>query len=150
MDSIALLRTLLERAESERDTAITVLRQAEAHQQQARAQGDQLQAYRGDYDRRWTLQFRQSGTRELLQCQQAFGQRLEQAIGQQHSQTSHLGNRVALARSVLLAREQRVAVVRKLIERRGRELQHIAGRREQRGDDEVAQRQHQRLGALQN
>ncbi len=144
MDSINLLHSLLERAQAERDTAITVLRQAEALVRQASAQADQLHAYRSDFDQRWTLRFRQSGTRELLDCQQAFGQRLSQAIDHQRNDSVHMGNRVERARAALMAREQRVAAVRKLIERREQELQRMAGRREQREDDDIAQRQHQR------
>jgi flagellar protein FliJ len=144
MDSIALLTSLLQRAEAERDTAITVLRQAEAQQAQAQAQADQLQAYRQDFDQRWTLRFRQSGARELLDCRQAFGERLQQAITGQASQTSQMANRVALARKALLQREQRVGAVRKLIERRAAELARIAQRRDQRANDETAQRQHLR------
>ena len=144
MDSITLLRQLLERAQAERDTAVTVLRQAEAMARQASAQADQLQAYRSDFDQRWTLRFRQSGTRELLECQQAFGQRLSSAIAHQRTDSQHLGNRVDRARAALLAREQRVAAVRKLVERRQQELQRIANRREQRDNDDTAQRQHRR------
>lgn len=144
MDSINLLRSLLERAQAERDTAVTVLRQAEALVRQASAQANQLHSYRSEYDQRWTLRFRQSGTRELLECQQAFGQRLSQAIAHQRSDSQHLGNRVVRARAALMARELRVAAVRKLIERREHELQRMVGRREQRHDDEIAQRQHQR------
>lgn len=144
MDSVNLLKSLLQRAESERDTAIAVLRQAEAMQAQARAQAQQLQDYRHDYDQRWTLRFRQAGARELLDCRHNFGERLDQAIVGQSTNADQLGNRVKLARDALLAREQRVAAVGKLIERRLHELQRVAQRREQRADDEIAQRQHQR------
>lgn len=144
MDSIALLSSLLQRAEAERDTAVGVLRQAEAQQQQARQQAEQLRSFRQDYDQRWTLRFRQAGSRELLDCRHTFGERLGQAIDGQDTQVDHLGNRVNLARQALLAREQRVAAVRKLIERRQHELARLADRREQRASDETAQRQHQR------
>jgi flagellar FliJ protein len=140
MNSIAMLQTLLQRAEADRDTALGVLRQAEALVQQAEAQARQLNDYRSEYDLRWTDRFRQSGTPELLHCRRGFGQRLDQAIAHQHTNTHQLGNRVQQAREVLLAREQRVAAVRKLIERRRAELLKIAARRDQRHTDEAAQR----------
>lgn len=140
MNSIALLQTLLQRAEADRDTAANVLRQAEALVQQAELQARQLHDYRGEYDLRWTARFRESGTTALLHCHRGFGQRLDQAINHQQVNSQHLGNRVQQARSVLLAREQRVAAVRKLIERRQAELLKIANRRDQRNTDEAAQR----------
>jgi len=140
MNSIALLQTLLQRAEADRDTALAVLRQAQALVQQAEAQARQLHDYRSEYDQRWTDRFRQSGTPELLHCHRGFGQRLDQAISHQQTNTQQLGNRVQQARQVLLAREQRVAAVRKLIERRQAELLKLADRRDQRATDEAAQR----------
>lgn len=140
MNSIALLQTLLQRSEADRDTALGVLRQAEALVQQAQAQAQQLHDYRGEYDQRWTTRFRESGTPELLHCHRGFGQRLDHAIHHQDTNAQHLGNRVKQARDVLLARELRVAGVRKLIERRLLELQKITHQREQRSTDEAAQR----------
>lgn len=140
MNSLLLLRTLLQRAEAERDTALAALRQVEALVQQAEQQARQLHEYRQDYDQRWTERFRESGTTELLHCHRGFGQRLDHAIGHQQVNSHHLGNRLRLARELLLAREQRVAAVRKLIERRQAELLQIAARRDQRATDEAAQR----------
>lgn len=140
MNSIALLQQLLQRAESDRDTAIAVLRQAEQMVERAEAQARQLNDYRSEYDARWTERFRQSGTPELLHCHRGFGNRLDQAIRYQQNDAQNLGNRVQQAREVLLAREQRVAAVRKLIERRQTELGRLAERRDQRATDEAAQR----------
>ena len=138
--AIKLLQNLLAQAEGERDTAAKVLRQAEALVQQAETQARQLHDYRGEFDRRWTTHFRQSGTPELLQCQRGFGQRLDQAIHHQQLNTQQLGNRVQQARSVLMARELRVAMVRKLVQRRLAELSQLTERRDQRSTDEAAQR----------
>lgn len=151
MDSIALLQTLLQRAEAERDNALAVLRQAEAQLRAAEAQAEQLRNYRSEYDQRWTLRFRQAGggSRELLQHHQNFGLRLDEAITHQNGSTAQLVQRAERARAVLLQREQRVAGVRKLIERRQQELGRMAQRREQRAEDEMAMRQHQRRMALQ-
>lgn len=140
MNSIALLQTLLQRAEAERDNALAVMRQAEALVQQAQQQAQQLQGYRTEYDQRWTTRFQEHGTTELLHCHRGFGQRLDHAISMQLINTSQLSNRVQQARDTLLAREMRVAGVRKLIERRQGELAKMAARRDQRQTDEAAQR----------
>jgi flagellar FliJ protein len=138
--SIALLTTLLERAEQERDAAAAALRQAEALVAQAEQQAQALHNYRGEYDQRWTTRFQQAGTPELLHCHRGFGQRLDQAINHQQANTRHLDQRLQQARNLLLAREQRVAAVRKLIGRRQAELLAAANRRDQRATDEAAQR----------
>ena len=140
MTTIALLQTLLEQAEAERDSAQTRMRQADQQLQQARQQADSLHQYRVEYDQRWVARFRQSGTPELLQCHRSFGQRLDYAIGVQDHTHDHLAQRLAQARQALLAREQRVAAVRKLIERRLAAQRLLTDRREQRNTDEAAQR----------
>lgn len=138
--SIALLNTLLERAEQERDAAGAALRQVEAQVAHAEQQAQALHSYRGEYDQRWTTRFQQAGTPELLHCHRGFGQRLDQAIHHQQANTRHLAQRLQQARSLLLAREQRVAAVRKLIGRRQAEVLAAANRRDQRATDEAAQR----------
>lgn len=140
MSSSQSLTTLLDHAEAERDAALNALRNAEAGAAAAQAQLEQLQDYRTQYQQRWSAQFRQSGTIEVLQCYQGFGQRLEQAITQQSQIAAQAESRLQQARTLLLEREQRVAAVRKLIERRQQEQLRIAGRREQRSTDEAAQR----------
>lgn len=132
------LSLLLNRAEQERDSALMVLRQAEAQLQQADGQAQQLRDYRQDYDQRWTARFRESGTGALLHCHRGFGERLELAIAHQQGNLQHLQTRVERARQALLQREQRVAAVRKLIERRQAELLVTAYRREQRATDAQA------------
>ena len=140
LNSILMLQTLLQRAEAERDTALAVLRQVEGLVQQAELQARQLLDYRGDYDQRWTTRFCESGTTVLLHCHRSFGQRLDQAIDHQQTNTQQLGNRLKQARELLAVREQRAAAVRKLIERRQAELQKMDARRDQRSTDEAAQR----------
>jgi flagellar FliJ protein len=142
MESSATLNTLLEQAEAARDAQQIVLRNCEAAAEHAQAQADQLLAYRGQYNQRWSTHFRQPGSIELLQCVQGFSQRLDQAISHQTQACAQAQNRVVQARAELLAREQRVAAVRKLIERRQAEQVRATERREQRSSDEAAQRRH--------
>jgi len=134
------LQSVLQHAESERDAAATTLRQAEAAAARSDAQASQLSQYRGDYRQRWSAQFALGGTASLLHCHHGFGQRLDQAIAQQQLHCASAAQRVAQARGVLQAREQRVAAVRKLIERRLAGLRQQADRREQKQTDEAAQR----------
>ncbi|MBI5258710.1 MAG: flagellar export protein FliJ [Burkholderiales bacterium] len=142
MDAPSTLTTLLQQAEADRDAAQAVLRHCEAVAAQAQAQAEQLSAYRSQYQQRWTTQFRQSGAIELVQCYQGFAQRLEQAITQQTHTTTQAQSRLEQARAQLIAREQRVAAVRKLIERRQAEQNRVAERRDQRNTDEAALRRH--------
>ena len=144
--SDTLLPALLQLAQTERDRAASALRAAEAQAAQALAQARDLHSYRSDQDQRWLARFQQTGTQaggpELLDCHRNFGQRLDQAIGLQTSHVHQLDQRLQQARAALLAREQRVAAVRKLMGRRLAQQQQIEQRRDQRSTDEAAQRVH--------
>ena len=140
MSTQSLLETLLQRAQTDRDRAIAALRHAEGLVAQAQALARQLWDYRTAFDERWMTRFRSAGAPELLHCQRGFGQRLDQAIAAQQSNTGQLGNRVQQARALLIAREQRVATVQKLMAKRQTSAQMIAARRDQRHTDEAAQR----------
>jgi len=140
METSNTLTTLLQQAESDRDAQQTVLRGLENAAAAAQNQAEQLLAYRAQYQQRWTSQFRQSGTIEVLQAYQGFSLRLDQAIAHQNHSAAQAHTRVQQARAELLAREQRVAAVRKLIERRMAEQQRSVERREQRSTDEFASR----------
>lgn len=142
LKSIPLLQTLLERAEAERDAAQAQLKVVEQQTRHARNQADDLHQYRNEYDQRWVARFQQSGTPVLVQCHRNFGQRLDQAIDLQQTTAQQLDQRSQQARRLLLEREQRVAAVRKLIQRRQAEAQRVTDQREQRSTDEAAQRSH--------
>lgn len=138
------LQTLLEHAEHQRDAALADLLQAEALARRQRAMAEQLQAYRVDYCRRHPALGGQSTSIELLRCHQGFMQRLDQALQQQESQLQAADARCTTLRERLLAKEMRVASVRKLLERRGDDARLQADRMEQRRSDEAAQQQHRR------
>lgn len=137
---LSSLQTLLGHAEGERDGARAALGAAEDALARQRAQADQLAAYRQEYRQRWSAQFAQAGAPALLQHYHAFSQRLDQAIDQQARQCLGGEQRVRQARALLVEREQRVAAVRKLIERRLQALQRETDRRDQKRSDEAAQR----------
>ncbi len=144
--NLQALTVLLERAEAERDEALRLLQDAQAKASAARNQHDQLNQYRTDYRHRWTQEFAQRTTVQLLGCYQNFGQRLDQAIGQQGGIADFADQRVSTARDQLRERELRVASVRKLIERRRAESMRQQMRQDQRATDEQAARAASRGG----
>lgn len=134
------LHTLLEQAEAERNGALTAYNQTRLRCDAAREQALQLEAYRADYQRRWSAQFAQGAALEIVHCYRGFADRLEAAIAQQ-GHTVRLAQAALLrAGDVLSAHELRLASVRKLIERRSAALQQASERREQKADDEHATR----------
>jgi flagellar protein FliJ len=145
--SLAALNTLREREQAERDRALAQLRDAQSQADHAQAQAEQLRQYRAEYAQRWTTQFRQQGTMELVQCYQAFMQRLEQAVAQQAAIAEQTRLRVDLHRDAVRECEMRLASVARLIERREQQQQRQADRAEQRASDETAQRVHERTQA---
>lgn len=140
MDRLSLLHTLLDREKEKRDAAITEWRHAETQAQAAREQADSLVAYRAEYRKRWTGQFKQSGAIEILRCYQGFVERLEQAIGAQQNVAEQAANRMQAARQRLRHRETKVATVQRLIERRVQAAAMRELRRDQKVSDEAAQR----------
>ena len=135
MDRMQLLATLLEREEGRRDEAQAALRQAQQQADAAKAQGEALLAYRDEYRQRWGGQFRQGTSIELLRCYQGFVQRLDQAITFQEGQCAHQNGLLERARQLLRQRETRVAMVRKLIERRQLAARQVQERRDQKACD---------------
>ncbi len=138
--NLQALTVLLERAEAERDEALRLLREAQARADAATHQRDQLSQYRTDYRQRWSQEFAQRTTVQILGCYQNFGGRLDQAIGQQTGIAQYADQRLNAARDVLREREMRVASVRKLIERRRAETLRAQMRQDQRTTDEQAAR----------
>jgi flagellar protein FliJ len=140
MDRMILLETLLDREQRRRDAALAEWQAAQQQADSAREQCEALQVYRVEYRKRWSAQFQQGATMEILRCYQGFVERLDQAIVSQQGSSLQADQRVVLARDRLRQRETRVAMVRKLMERRRHA--HVAqiGRREQKAADEAAQR----------
>lgn len=138
--NLSALLILLERAEIERDEALQALQQARARADAARLQANQLNDYRQEYQQRWTQQFAQRTTVDILGCYQTFGSRLDQAITSQGNVASHAETHLTKAQELLRERELRVASVRKLIERRRQEQLRSQMRQEQKATDEQAAR----------
>ena len=134
------LNTLLEQAEAERNRALAALNQTRTRCEAARAQAQQLDAYRADYQQRWAVQFARGAALEIVRCYQGFSERLETAIAQQGHAVVQAQAAQARAGDMLTAHELRVASVRKLIERRAQAQRQMAAQREQKADDEQAMR----------
>jgi flagellar FliJ protein len=134
------LNTLLEQAEAERNLALAGFNQARARHDAARAQAVQLEAYRGDYQQRWSAQFARGAALDIVRCYQGFADRLETAITQQRHAVTQAHAAQVRASDTLSAHELRVASVRKLIERRLQAERQMAAQREQKADDEHAMR----------
>lgn len=140
MSSLKPLQTLLECAERERDEARQRFEQHRTAHQAATDQAQALAQWRLEYQQRWQAQFARGGSVEIVRCYQDFMARLAQAISDQDLAVARAHGSLDAARAVLAAREQRVAAVEQLIERRLRELQAVARRREQKDTDEQAAR----------
>lgn len=138
-DTQALL-TLLERETAIRDEAAVALRQAVEHRDRVLDQAAQLAQYRADYVSRWQAQFARSAPIEILTCYRSFMARLDQAVSQQDALAERARASAERNREFLVEAERRVAAVRKLIERRQAEHRKTLDRREQKLNDEAAQR----------
>lgn len=134
------LNTLLEQAEADRNQALSAFNQTRARSEAARTQATQLDAYRADYQQRWSRQFAQGAALEIVRCYQGFADRLEAAITQQGHAVAQAEAALARAGDHLNAHELRLASVRKLIERRLAAERQALERREQKADDEQAMR----------
>ena len=140
MKRLALLKTLLEREQKRRDEQMASVRTAVANAEAQQQQADGLGSYRTDYCRKWSAQFQQAATIEILRSYQGFLSRLDQAITQQQSVLEHAHRMVEAHRQRLVEREIRVATVERLIQRREAMLAKAADRRDQKNLDELAQR----------
>jgi flagellar FliJ protein len=134
------LHTLLEQAEAGRNQALAAFNHKRAHRDAARAQAAHLDAYRADYLQRWSAQFAQGATLEIVRCYQGFADRLETAIVQHGHTLTHAEAALAHAGEQLTAHELRVASIRKLLERREQFARQAIERQEQKADDENAMR----------
>ena len=134
------LTILLERATSQRDEAQRALQDLLSRAEQARAQHGQLAQYRAEYQQRWSQQFAQQGTMDIVACYQTFRGRLDEAIHSQGHVASHADQRVSRARESLLELETRVAAITKLMERRRLEVSRAQQRQDQKTTDEQAAR----------
>ena len=139
-DDLHSLRTLLARAEGQRDEALADQLRLDAAQRAAAVQAEQLVVYRREYEQRWSAEFCREGRIELVRCYQGFMERLTQAVEQQHRVADHAAVQAGRAATVVLELEIRATALQKVIERRLRERNVAAARFEQKQSDESASR----------
>src|SRR5690606_24583186 len=89
---------------------------------------------------RWKSQFQQAGGMEIMRCYQDFMARLTEAELEQQRRAEHSKGISERLRLQLIERERRVAAVTQLIQRREKEEQARANRRDQKATDELAAR----------
>jgi len=145
MSALKPLISLIEVAERERDDALARFERMRQAAQAAQDQGQALRQWRGEYVARWQTQFQTGSSVEIVRCYQEFMARLAQAIAEQDIAIERTRNSLEAARQLLQAREQRLAAVGQLIDRRRREQAQAESRREQKATDEQAARRPQRL-----
>jgi flagellar protein FliJ len=137
MDTLA---TLLEQAEAQRDSALAAFNHSRARRDATRSQLHDLERYQADYTARWNHQFQQGAALEIVRSYHQFADRLQLALTQQAHALAVAEQALARANDTLAAHELRVASVRKLMQRRVTEARARDERREQRSDDDFAQR----------
>lgn len=140
MNPMQPLQALLAQAERERDEAWGHAKRAADRHAGAASQAEELLAYRREYEQRWNEQFKTGGRMELVLCYRAFMERLTHALEQQQRVVQHAVQQMEQSRVQLCEHELRVASVRKLMERRHREMQRTAERHEQKQTDEFGAR----------
>ena len=136
--SLQALQSVLDHAVAERDEVTAHLYMSLENTRRIGSQMEQLHSYREQYRQRWTAQFRQIAAIEVVHSYQAFVTRLDHAIEQLRLQLEQAQTQAQQARELLVARETRVASVRKLIERRLMEQGRTVAAREQKHSDERA------------
>ncbi|HEU4458610.1 MAG TPA: flagellar export protein FliJ [Methylibium sp.] len=140
MNAPPALQTLLDHASAQRDNALAAHRRALVALQGAQAQAEQLVAHRRDTMERAGPRAQQPASLLVMQSYQGFIARLDEAVRQQQLRVDAARARKQQAEAALLAAEQRVASVRKLIEGRMAEAELAFAKREQKGSDEFASR----------
>ena len=140
MTTLQPLVALLAQTERQRDLALADHLKAQSARDAAQTQAEQLVVYRREYEQRWSAQFCREGRIELVRCYQGFIERLTQAVEQQALIAASLAQQAEQASTTLRQREQQLAAVRKLIERRLAEDRAAGLRHEQKQTDELAAR----------
>jgi flagellar protein FliJ len=141
MDTLDLrsLEMVLQRETELRDIAARALREAEQRVAQVLAQSEALQTYRRETARRWSTPAGELTSTLQLQTTRGFLARLDEALDQQRQAEHRADSLATQRRTELMAAEQRVAVVEKLIARRTQTHVTRVQRREQKSTDELAQ-----------
>ncbi|MFT4241175.1 MAG: flagellar export protein FliJ [Acidovorax sp.] len=146
MNALNALTVAIEAAVRKRDEARRVLQDAQAAQQGARAQLDQIEGYARETEARWGVKADAAMKPEVLYHHYQFMGRLGHAVGIQAGVVDHHSQRVEAARQALLQAELRLASLRRLVDKRRQELERAEMRRDQKQTDERAALQYRSAG----
>ena len=137
----ATLSALLQLAERHRDDALAAARTSQEQLRRLQAQREQLLSYTQDYRQRDPTLGGRSASIDMLRYHQSFMQRLQQAVDQQNAQVVAALAQAEHLQKAVLPLEQKVASVKRLLERRAETARLADQRVAQRQSDEAAQRQ---------
>lgn len=145
MSSLSALQVAIDVAARRRDEALQALLEQQRMQQAGQAQLDQLSVYADQTQQRWGVRADALVQPEVMHHHYQFMGRLDEAINMQSTVVHNQGARVELARKALLETELRLASLKKLVERKQKELAQLQQQREQKQTDERAALQFSRL-----
>ena len=134
------LELVLERETQQRDRTRNQWQLAQAKVDKLQAQRQQFEDYRLDYQRRWHVDFRQHSPLEVHTHFRQFMGRVDEVMAQLNQQIGVAEGTLERCRLALVEAERRVASLEKLLDLRRREALERQRRREQKQQDELAQR----------
>jgi len=146
MASLNAFLVAVELAERQRDEARQALQDARSARQAAQQQLDQIESYAQETQNRWGLRADTAVKPEVMYHHYQFMDRLAHASGLQSSVVGDQAGRVDAAAQVLLQAELRVTSLKKVVEKRRREMEHLQSRRDQKQTDERAALQFRNAG----
>lgn len=148
MSSLNAFLVAVEMAERKRDQARQALQDVKQARQAAQEQLNQLENYAQETQNRWGMRANATVQPQVMFHHYQFMDRLSHAIGLQTGVVGDHSLRVENATRVLLETELRLAALKKVVEKRRRDLEALQMRREQKQTDErAAQQLHQTRNA---
>ncbi|RYF66272.1 MAG: flagellar export protein FliJ [Comamonadaceae bacterium] len=138
MSSLKSFQVAVEMAERQRDAARQAVQDVERAQRAAQEQFNQLEGYAAETQGRWGVREDATLKPEVMYHHYQFMDRLSHAIGMQGGVLHDQAGRVEAAARALLQAELRLASLKKVVEKRQREIEQLQSRREQKETDERA------------
>lgn len=138
MASLNTFLVAVEMAERQRDAARQALQDARHARYAAQQQLDQLAGYAQETQGRWGMRADAAIKPEVMYHHYQFMDRLSHAIGLQSGAVGDQDGRVDAAAQALLQAELRVASLKKVVEKRRRDMEQAQSRRDQKQTDERA------------
>ncbi|MDA8455899.1 flagellar export protein FliJ [Acidovorax sp. GBBC 3334] len=138
MASLNAFLVAVELAERQRDAARQTLQDMQRARQASEAQLQQLENYAHETEGRWGMRADATVKPEVMHHHYHFMARLGHAMGLQNSVVGEQEGRVRAAGQALLQAELRVTALRKVVEKRRKDIEHAEARRDQKQTDERA------------